>query len=1014
MNYELLTINGETLLNQTAQTPAHVIPVLSDFFDTVLNRGYYPCNPLMDQLKEQLAIADNDAHRLRDVWIYVDFKSCFAHKQLNRDAFDRVFNEGFMFAFADSAAPIHFVPLLSSASRNKECVYGFIRKDLFASFRSRLDLDFPLSEKSWSLADTAKLYSYRALCCSNATPVLRAADPEGASFFTPDNIIMIPDYEERHLGEVLVYTADQTAGDRPGEVTLIPTEAKKRKVKITCFDGEGLITPRGRQLLCRYLPDDMHGRSFQIRMPFLKGMLHTVDFHQFLRDHGVTGQHAYILDAFGERRDLLAADIVIPVSMFKLWKFCDQTPADIERYFEGIRRYNYGLYVVMTERQFHNTQYASLNSQLLSTLDLSAEALDALVHEHCELADSYCAENLLDPDKRIDLHVLAERNHLTRLLLDEPAFLRDDHIAGMLRHRRVAAYNDLALGHIRVKGENRFLSGDLMKFMFDLMDRLIDSAVSVNPKKKSRLLYKGCVYLPGKTGAAREVALLRNPHLSRHEDVYAKTKDAGYLYYYEKYLGQLTGVVFVGHRSYIPAAMGGADFDGDQIIVCYDPRIIDACKRSGFTEDETPFVNIPALEGSQLLERIGPYVSPQVVYNTFSNRIGRISNAAMKIAAVEYDAALPPCDETPRTAFCTILTGTEIDAAKKGLRPDIDKVVDYDGREHETHRAVVADIQQFIRQKDTLESWGVKKPVSEVDENGRLVWHGEILSPNRRHNPVTQLLYRWVRAFDGFAETEMPPIPDEIPLLDDIFDAENPCEQTTGKILTAYARAMRTYASAKRRLANYQKTCAESDAKIVVRLRGQYDLPVAEFNWKRAARLKADLLGVIDRYSLDEIKALHRALFSEKETQFDAETYWPYGTSLTDHPLLRDILSLRDADLLTEFRFEGYRLLYYFLTSAIAFKETERDEKEPRDTYAQRYVCAANDAFVNRISAADFKKLLIDMTRRDLFEALGCDRPDDAIRRLYPPKSAAQRQAFWDIFTAHEVLDARGGDGHAG
>mgnify|MGYP007091021962 CR=1 FL=1 len=74
------------------------------------------------------------------------------------------------------------------------------------------------------------------------------------------------------------------------------------------------------------------------------------------------------------------------------------------------------------------------------------------------------------------------------------------------------------------------------------------------------------------------------------------------------------------------------------------------------------------------------------IQNTFSNRIGQISDAAIAIGSDRILRGIrnyPSKDESglvftsnsPTCAKCTILTGLEIDAAKNGLHPDLDIIL---------------------------------------------------------------------------------------------------------------------------------------------------------------------------------------------------------------------------------------------------------------------------------------------------------------------------------------------------
>ena len=55
---------------------------------------------------------------------------------------------------------------------------------------------------------------------------------------------------------------------------------------ITCFDGVGLISKEYAEVVDKACCGSHIHTSFQIRMPYIKGMLHQVDFKDFLKRSG--------------------------------------------------------------------------------------------------------------------------------------------------------------------------------------------------------------------------------------------------------------------------------------------------------------------------------------------------------------------------------------------------------------------------------------------------------------------------------------------------------------------------------------------------------------------------------------------------------------------------------------------------------------------------------------------------------------------------------------------------------
>ncbi|MBO7218001.1 MAG: hypothetical protein J6V50_04795, partial [Clostridia bacterium] len=575
--------------------------------------------------------------------------------------------------------------------------------------------------------------------------------------------------------------------------------------------------------------------------------------------------------------------------------------------------------------------------------------------------------------------------------------------------------------------------GDLYYFLVKLLYKVAGENKKL--KDKADKCYrccidKGAVYIPHIKNAPKRIAMLRNPHLSRNEDVLTEVVSDETKKCYDAYLGNLKGVVFVGHNSCIPAALGGADFDGDLVIIAYDERIIKACgfgyvetKEEG--EKSVPFVKIPTLKGEAKVAKHGNFVVSAAIYNSFSNNIGRISNCAMKLAAVEYDETLPKVEGLPEAAFCTILTGTEIDACKKGLRPDISKVLGYKGNEDKSHRAVVRAIETFIEAKKFLEKRkSSKKPEFYYDTNKNLKLKNEKLGvkieSNFEHNPVTQLLYRWADSFMNFTPTKAVNFPDELPKLTEIFPEHNPKAAETKAILLAFNEVAAKYSkwidARDIRLKN-RKT---DDSKIFTRLIGQYD-DIHEFGdnslEKQMKRLMEEIYIVTEKYPKTEIQALKTTLYGN-DKKIDANTFWPYGKEALENPLYREINQRTNFEsFLKNFYFEGYRLLYLVLDNAPSVEDTgENLGKINTDCpYMERYYDSAVHCYkIRNLIKTKFEAELVEMALNDLKKVLSCSEKNELISKIYPPKGGEKaRRAFWKIFTVGEVLSALGGDSDA-
>ena len=95
--------------------------------------------------------------------------------------------------------------------------------------------------------------------------------------------------------------------------------------------------------------------------------------------------------------------------------------------------------------------------------------------------------------------------------------------------------------------------------------------------------------------------------------------------------------------------LGGADFDGDLVNLIFDQDVAEAVKTGVYEREiiseegrivnelkrKLPVIVIPSTESAK--EPVPEHVPYQHIENTFSNRIGQISNAAIAIKQKEYD-----------------------------------------------------------------------------------------------------------------------------------------------------------------------------------------------------------------------------------------------------------------------------------------------------------------------------------------------------------------------------------------
>ena len=148
------------------------------------------------------------------------------------------------------------------------------------------------------------------------------------------------------------------------------------------FDGQGFIGPDYAGYINEVLyTDGKQIGAFQIRLPFAKGMFYDVDFHRFLNEYDENYQAYndtpyFITDAFGIKRDLKKAQIILTKSMFKcagwLKTHCKTHSISdpMQFYCNQLINYNHALYVSGTDLPYGHSKVTHLSYQFLNTLDL--------------------------------------------------------------------------------------------------------------------------------------------------------------------------------------------------------------------------------------------------------------------------------------------------------------------------------------------------------------------------------------------------------------------------------------------------------------------------------------------------------------------------------------------------------------------------------------------------------------------------------------------------------------------
>ena len=363
--------------------------------------------------------------------------------QITKGEVDNKVFEEIKIKFSENEEAVTFIPFIKSQSMARHQRITYIDKELIEKHGlwKRLNLDFDFFKLSVNLS---KFYAYSGLYLSSAKRAYISAK-RGDMPLNEKTVIILPDVPNRdNIYESADYyitnRADTRNGhiiieefNKPGEEETDDSERKMLKIE-TPFDGEGIISPRYAELLSKKI--GKHGaNSFQIRMPFIKGMLHQVDFKEFVKE--IYGETLYdsldknggisVTDCFGIERNLLDAEIILTESMFKAagWiKDLDNNNLidvkekenntkeniagekifdPVKLYFKKFRKYDHALYVSGDSATYTGYEATPLNWQFLSTLALKPDDVSALLDKHLEYVD--------DPLLSVKKVVIYEKNN---------------------------------------------------------------------------------------------------------------------------------------------------------------------------------------------------------------------------------------------------------------------------------------------------------------------------------------------------------------------------------------------------------------------------------------------------------------------------------------------------------------------------------------------------------------------------------------------------------------------------
>ena len=300
----------------------------------------------------------------------------------------------------------------------------------------------------------AKLNAYFALACSASIPV------------TWPKIIVVDDLYTKFVDKVKLVT--DTGNDENPNWPKVSAE-EEREIEINTCDGMGLISP---EMSAKWASELNEGdeplSGFNTRCSFLKGMVYTIDFKKFAEEVA----HTYIIkDAWGQERDIRDADVILTVSMLKLWNSYESC----EDYVDNCINNGYEFCIAKsTPRELRNVH--TTNYQYLQDFNFTDTQIDELIEptvtkiKEClgldwrKLILYMCGSGL---DEKSVVHM----EPMCKAIMANPELIKDPYVRSKVSRMIQKRINAAKIGVLDVEGDYAIAGCDpyiLLQHIFGL------------------------------------------------------------------------------------------------------------------------------------------------------------------------------------------------------------------------------------------------------------------------------------------------------------------------------------------------------------------------------------------------------------------------------------------------------------------------------------------------------------------------------------------------------------------
>lgn len=456
----------------------------------------------------------------------------------------------------------------------------------------------------------AKINAYFALQCSTSIPVP-----------WPRAIVVKDVYTK--FKDVVRFVKD-TGGENPDWPSV--SADTETEIEINTCDGMGFISPEMSAEWAQALNEgDEPLSGFNTRCAFLKGMVFTVDFKKFAEEVA----HSYVIeDAWGDKRDVRDADVILTVSMLKLWN----SYAGYEDYYNNCMKNGYEFCIAKTTphqlRNVHTTNY-----QYLQDFKFTDDQINTLIEptvskiQEClgldwrKLLLYMCGTGL---DEKSVLHM----DPMCKAIMANHELIKDPYVRSKVSRMIQKRIRSAKIGVLDVEGDYSIAGND----PYSLLQHIFGLEVT-------GLLKRGeCYHQYWSDRGIDEICIFRAPMTSIENVCKLKVVASPEMQKWYKYI---TTSILLNSWDTTAARCNGEDYDSDSNFCTNNKVLLDAFeyKTTLMCVQDSMSKKVPTEDD---------YIASDI--NGFGDSIGSVTNKATNMISLREQFA-PDSEEYKRLTY---------------------------------------------------------------------------------------------------------------------------------------------------------------------------------------------------------------------------------------------------------------------------------------------------------------------------------------------------------------------------